>query len=1063
MIDFNVQALSQAIQKQPHDFSFSLKGLYGSARYLPVASLARQKCGVIHLYVCESSSEATYATSDLTAILDASRVYFFPTSFRGVLKTKREDVSYQVQRTAAIQAMMEWDDTHDDLIVLTYPEALEEGIPALDQLQQNSLTITVGNKLSHAFIKECLFSYGFERVDFVSEPGQIAIRGSIIDVFSFSENKPFRINFFGDEIEEIRVFDINTQRSIDQRASITLVPKLKGETSLMEVLQGKAYVWKDTLVYDVSPEQEVPTPTDVITFETAPQPSFNKNYELLVRDITQKKALGYSVYILSDNKVQQQRLDEIFESLGCKQHFVDFLSFSLHEGFVDHQDKLCLYTDHQLFERLHRVQLKRAVQKSEQLTINELSGFQIGDYIVHIDHGVGIFGGLVKTNINGKPQEVIKLIYRDNDVLLVNIHSLHCISRYKSKDSTPPKIYKLGTGAWNKIKQQTKKKVKDIAQDLIKLYSQRVATKGHAYSQDTYLQHELEASFLFEDTPDQLQATRDVKNDMEQPYPMDRLICGDVGFGKTEVAVRAAFKAATEGKQTAVLVPTTILALQHYHTFTDRLQQFPVNIQFVSRLRTTAEIKDILAQTNEGKIDILIGTHRLLNQDVHFKDLGLLVIDEEQKFGVTAKERLKQMKINVDTLTMTATPIPRTLQFSLMGARDLSIIQTPPLNRLPIHTEVQVFDENIIREAIDLEMDRGGQIFFVHNRVQDIEEVAAILHRIYPGLRIGIGHGQMPPKDLEAIILDFILGNYDLLLATSIIENGIDIPNANTIIINHAHMFGLSDLHQMRGRVGRSNRKAYCYLLVPSLTSLTDDAKRRLKAIEAFTELGSGFNIAMQDLDIRGAGNLLGGEQSGFIADMGFEAYQRILEEAFAELGESAQGGVAGADPAAPGADAGHVRTPIYLTDCAIETDLELLIPDDYIDQVPEKIRLYKELDKMKDDTQLTQFFAALEDRFGPVPEPLRQLGFVVRLRRLAISLGFERIVLKNGIMLAYFIHNQQSDYYKAPLFAHIMTCLSKAPNYSQVKEQNEKLYVRVSHVETVEVAYNYLIFFAKP
>ncbi len=782
-----------------------------------------------------------------------------------------------------------------------------------------------------------------------------------------------------------------------------------------------------------------------VVYETVPQPVFNKNFEWLVQDITQKKALGYRVCILSENTAQINRLDEIFESQGCRKPFVEYITASLHEGFVDHENKVCLYTDHQLFERQHRVKLRRSVEKSEQLTINDLSGFRIGDYVVHIDHGVGIFGGLVKADINGKPQEVIKLIYRDNDVLFVNIHGLHRISRYKSHEGSAPKIYKLGSGAWSRLKQQTKNKVKDIARDLIKLYSQRYATKGFAFTPDTYLQHELEASFIYEDTPDQLKATQDVKQDMEQPHPMDRLICGDVGFGKTEVAIRAAFKAVTDGKQVAVLVPTTILALQHYQTFSERLANFPVTVSFISRLKTAGEIKEILAHLEEGKVDIIIGTHRLLNSDIKFQDLGLLIIDEEQKFGVAAKEKLRQLKLNVDTLTMTATPIPRTLQFSLMGARDLSIIQTPPPNRLPIQTEVQLFDEDLIKEAIALELERGGQLFFVHNRVEDILSVADILQRIWPGLRIGIGHGQMAPKVLEKVLLDFICGDYDLLLATAIIENGIDIPNANTIIINRAHTFGLSDLHQMRGRVGRSNRKAYCYLLVPQNITLTEDAKRRLSALEAFTELGSGFNIAMQDLDIRGAGNLLGGEQSGYIAEMGFEAYQRILEEALAEMNENTVG-----------------PEKEYISDCTIETDLEVMIPDNYISQVPEKIRLYKELDNMREEDQLQRFFAGLEDRFGPVPDPLKQLGYVVRLRRIAIKLGFERIVLKNGIMLAYFINNPQSSYYKSTLFAEILNYISSNPRHFLVKEHNNKLFVKVSQVNSVEAAYNLLKIFAK-
>ncbi|HPS24511.1 MAG TPA: transcription-repair coupling factor, partial [Bacteroidales bacterium] len=997
-------------------------------------------------------ARASYAADDLTTLLGYERVFFYPATYRGAGLSKRIDESYRVQRTAALQEVMRCLQKPDDLVLVSYPQALEEGIPSALALAENSLFIHTGDRLSHDFIKECLFSQGFSKVDFVSEPGQFAIRGSIIDVFSYGENRPYRINFFGDEVENLRLFDYNTQQSIEQRQSINIISCMEGVESLGDTLGSGAVIWNNGVslqgLFSGLPEfitGGFEKTERKVVYETVPQPVFNKNFEWLVQDITQKKALGYRVCILSENTAQINRLDEIFESQGCRKPFVEYITASLHEGFVDHENKVCLYTDHQLFERQHRVKLRRSVEKSEQLTINDLSGFRIGDYVVHIDHGVGIFGGLVKADINGKPQEVIKLIYRDNDVLFVNIHGLHRISRYKSHEGSAPKIYKLGSGAWSRLKQQTKNKVKDIARDLIKLYSQRYATKGFAFTPDTYLQHELEASFIYEDTPDQLKATQDVKQDMEQPHPMDRLICGDVGFGKTEVAIRAAFKAVTDGKQVAVLVPTTILALQHYQTFSERLANFPVTVSFISRLKTAGEIKEILAHLEEGKVDIIIGTHRLLNSDIKFKDLGLLIIDEEQKFGVAAKEKLRQLKLNVDTLTMTATPIPRTLQFSLMGARDLSIIQTPPPNRLPIQTEVQLFDEDLIKEAIALELERGGQLFFVHNRVEDILSVADILQRIWPGLRIGIGHGQMAPKVLEKVLLDFICGDYDLLLATSIIENGIDIPNANTIIINRAHTFGLSDLHQMRGRVGRSNRKAYCYLLVPQNITLTEDAKRRLSALEAFTELGSGFNIAMQDLDIRGAGNLLGGEQSGYIAEMGFEAYQRILEEALAEMNENTVG-----------------PEKEYISDCTIETDLEVMIPDDYISQVPEKIRLYKELDNMREEDQLQRFFAGLEDRFGPVPDPLKQLGYVVRLRRIAIKLGFERIVLKNGIMLAYFINNPQSSYYKSTLFAEILNYISSNPRHFLVKEHNNKLFVKVSQVNSVEAAYNLLKIFAK-
>ncbi len=1056
MIDFDIKELREKIKSSSAGFSISLKGICGSAQVFPLAALVGEKIPQIdrrvHIFIQDNAMEASFAASDLTMLLGENNVFYFPNTYRGVGQAQRPDESFQVQRTAAIEALSQWNH-REDLILVTYSSALEEGLPDKKAMAKENLSLAVGDKLSHEFIKECLFAAQFERVDFVSEPGQFALRGSIIDVFSFTENRPYRINFFGDDVESIRLFDPNTQLSIEDRRQIRIVSSLKGTVSIWDWIGQDAVIWEHNTVYTLSHRPDfdhIPYVTDyTVTYRTTPQPSFNKNFELLAQDIVSKKRLGYKVYILSDNPAQVRRLDDIFDSLGHHKPFVDYIQFSLHEGFVDNTQKVCLYTDHQLFGRIHRVMLKRAVQKSEQLTINDLSGFRIGDYVVHIDHGVGIFGGLVKAQINGKPQEVVKLIYRDNDVLFVSIHGLHRISRYKSKDSTPPKIYKLGSGAWDRLKQQTKKKVKDIAQDLIRLYAQRRATAGFAFAPDTYMQHELEASFLFEDTPDQLKATQDVKHDMEQSFPMDRLICGDVGFGKTEVAIRAAFKAVADGKQVAVLVPTTILALQHYQTFRERLSNFPTSVQFLSRLKTNAEAKEITTLLAAGKIDILIGTHRILNADMKFKDLGLLIIDEEQKFGVAAKEKLRQLKLNVDTLTMTATPIPRTLQFSLMGARDLSIIQTPPLNRLPIQTEVSQFDEVLIRDVINQELERGGQIFFVHNRVQDIGEMAEKLERIYPGLRIAIGHGQMPPSALEKVLLDFICGDYDLLLATSIIENGIDIPNANTIIINRAHTFGLSDLHQMRGRVGRSNRKAYCYLLVPPDDALSDDSKRRLKAIESFTELGSGFNIAMQDLDIRGAGNLLGGEQSGFVAEMGFEAYQRILEEAFAELNAAP----------AEGSIVSDIPTE-FLTDSTIDTDLEVLIPDDYIPQVPEKIRLYKELDNIKEEDQLVRFFESLQDRFGPIPEPLRQLGYVVRLRRLAVRLGFERIVLKNGIMIAYFIHNQQSAYYKTPLFAGILDFISKRPGYFRVKEQGDKLFVKVKEVTSVEAAYNFLNYF---
>lgn len=1054
MTDFDVQEIQQFLEKtSPRHIPgiLSLKGLTGSAVYFPVASLVKKTPGKIHVLIREDSTEASYAAADLSVLLGYENVYLFPASYRGTGKTARPDESFQVQRTMALRAVAQFYREPADILLVTYPKALQEGIPEKSLLETGHLAIRQHQALSHQDIKEYLFSAGFEKTDFVSEPGQFAVRGSILDVFSYSENRPCRINFFGDQVENIRIFDQNTQLSIEERATIDIFPRLQGERSLLDVIENQALVWSFLESFRDIPQQIPVILVNPLTeegskvlYDTTPQPVFNKNFNLLVNDISLKKENGYDVFILSENKAQIRRLEGIFQSLDCPKDFVRYREISLHEGFTDHGNKICYYTDHQLFQRIHRVYLKRSVQKSEQITINDLSGFKIGDYVVHIDHGVGVFGGLVKMVNNGREQEAVKLIYRDNDALYVSIHGLHRIARFKGKDSEPPRISKLGTGAWNKIRQQTKKKVKDIARDLIQLYSERISAKGFAFSADTYLQQQLEASFLFEDTPDQLLATEQVKADMEKPYPMDRLLCGDVGFGKTEIAIRAAFKAVTDGKQVAILVPTTILALQHYQTISERLADFPVKTRFLSRLKTPAQTSEILEQLKEGAIDIMIGTHRLLNKDVIFKDLGLLIIDEEQKFGVAAKERLKHLKVNVDTLTMTATPIPRTLQFSLMGARDLSIMQTPPSNRLPIHTEVQVFDEEIIGQAIDRELERGGQLFFVHNRILDIETIADILRQMRPGLRIAIGHGQMPPRTMEKVLLDFICGDYDVLLSTSIIENGIDIPNCNTIIINMAHRFGLSDLHQMRGRVGRSNKKAYCYLLVPGNTDLCEDAKRRLKALESFTELGSGLNIAMQDLDIRGAGNLLGGEQSGFIVQMGFEAYQRILEEALAELN--------------PGA--GDITVAV---DCAIDTDLEIMIPDDYISQVSEKIRLYKELDSIRDEDRLQRFFASLEDRFGPIPEQLRQLGYVVRLRQLAVKTGFERIVLKNGIMLAYFISDQQSDYYKTQQFSDILNYISLNHKNLQVKEHNNKLFLKIPHVRSAEAAYNFLKIFAKP
>ena len=1086
-----------------------LRGLCGSAKAMAVAVSVAEG---VHIVVLNSREEALYFAHDLEVCANPEKVFFYPSS-TGKKLNKYSDSSAQVQRTAALHGVTECIEHSGIAILVSYPQALMQPVAGRKEFRENVFRIRVGDRLSHEFLKEQLLVLGFERVEFVTEPGQFAVRGGLIDLFSYSENMAYRIDFFGDEVEEIRVFDCNTQRSIEKRKEVTLIPNLQGGgteseasagrsegreseasagrsggreseasagrsegggVSLLEFVGAGATLWIDTPHLHEALEAEgqaelllnfkrcyfAPLPVggdvanEVITFQTQPQPQFNKNFELLAQELSHREERGYRVVVLSESASQIERFRQIFASMGRSDVHFEAQQFSLHEGFIDHAAKLCVYTDHQIFDRFHRVKARRSVERSERITVQELSGFQIGDYIVHIDHGVGVFGGLVRTEINGKPQEVVKLIYKNNDVLFVNIHGLHRISKYKSKDAQPPKIYQLGTGAWQKLKQQTKNQVKDIARDLIVLYAKRRATQGFAFPPDTYLQHELEASFIYEDTPDQLKATQAVKQDMEQPCPMDRLVCGDVGFGKTEVAIRAAFKAVAGGKQVAMLAPTTILALQHFNTFQERLNAFPVRADFICRLRTATESKEILKDLESGKIEIIIGTHKLLNKEIKFKDLGLLIIDEEQKFGVAAKERLRQIKLNIDTLTLTATPIPRTLQFSLMGARDLSIIQTPPPNRIPIHTELQLFDEDLIRSAIAYETERNGQIFFIHNRVEDIYSVEEMIRRISPDIRTCVGHGQMEPKALERVILDFMSGGYDLLVCTTIVENGIDIPNANTMIINHAQNFGLSDLHQLRGRVGRSNRRAFCYLLVPPSTLLTDEARRRLRAIEAFSELGSGFNIAMQDLDIRGSGNLLGSEQSGFMAEIGFETYQRILSEAFHEIEEeqaAAQAAAASPSSSAFSAAGG------FIADCLIDTDLELLIPDPYVSETAEKIRLYKDLDNVIDEPHLQLFLEELKDRYGPIPHEVTQLAYVVRLRRLAVSLGFEKIVLKNGMMIVYFIFNQLSPYYRSSLFAQMLHYIQKQPTF-RVKEQNNRLYVTIPGVESVEKAYSIML-----
>ena len=1034
-------------------------GLFLSARWFAVSQLDFDG---MQLVVLPDKDSAEYCAADLYNLIDGDKVFFLPDSGKNLERSNYKS-SLGVQRTSAVGKIL--DHKEGQLIVVTYPSALEEGVPALERIRQSQLRLKVGDEISHEAIVDTLFEAGFERVDFVGEPGQFAIRGAIVDIFSYSYNDPFRVSFFGDEIDSINIFDCNTQLSKEKVSEVEIYPdivssgKEESLTAIPDILPSETLVWLDSSDMYRNKEffpqlerfrrihMELPLSRqneDAVKFNISPQPVFNKNFELLTEDIRKRLEEGYRVRIYGEKKAQLDRLQSILaQNGGIMPEFI--CGKNIHNGFIDNDNKVCCYSDHEIFDRFHRVSIRRTVEKSEQLTINDLTSFAIGDYIVHIDYGVGIFGGLVRMKDDkGRMHEVVKLMYKDNDVVFVSVHALHKISRYKSKDSEPPKIHKLGSKAWQNLKASTKSKVKDIAKDLIRLYAKRKGAKGFAFSADTYMQQELESSFMYEDTPDQEKAVRAVKMDMEDDCPMDRLVCGDVGFGKTEVAVRAAFKAVADSKQVAVLVPTTILALQHYNTFKNRLKDFPCNIDYVSRLRTAKEISYIQKRLKAGTLDIVIGTHKLIGKGFEFKDLGLLVIDEEQKFGVSAKEKLRQLKASVDTLTLTATPIPRTLQFSLLGARDLSIISTPPPNRIPVQTEIMLFDSDEIKKIINYELNRGGQIFFLHNRVEELQSIHDILHRLVPDMKICVAHGQMEAKVLENKILDFMAGDYDMLLCTTIIENGLDVPNANTIIINQAQNIGLSDLHQLRGRVGRSNRRAFCYLIVPPLLSITEDARRRLKAIESFSDLGSGFNIAMQDLDIRGAGNLLGAEQSGFITDMGFETYQKILAEAMEELG----------------VETGMVtrsKDEGYISDCTIETDQLALIPDSYIDVTAEKIRIYKELDSLSSDKDLENMKKRLEDRFGKMPEELVRLFDIVRIRQLGVKLGFEKIIIKNGVMIAFFISNPLSQYYRSDRFSSILEKININPKYFELKQNDNRLRIFVRNVAGISEAYSVL------
>ena len=1067
-----------------------LEQMVGGAYSLYAADMV-EHIGGIHIFLSEDRDRAAYLVNDLYELLDEERVAFFSSGYKRSVAYGAEDAQGIVRRTATLNAVSGFKEGY--LAICTYPEALAESVTERVDLEGQSRRIRVGDKLQQADLVEWLAKQGFVRVDFVYEPGQYSVRGGIVDVFSYVESRPYRIDFFGDEVDSLRRFDISSQLSAERPEEIDIIPNTMregGDRVSLARFVGEATWWIDDgdyalrkiadirkkVIEQAESEEDARQLAERVTsrqallkdweqstlvvmkdnirerqsevtlrFNTAPQPAFNRNFEMLADDVRWNAERGYTTSILSHNKVQIERLQNIFHQVGRREVSFRAEDLVLHEGFIDNDLNICVYTDHQIFDRYQRYRIRGEIKRDEQMTVAELNALKVGDYVVHIDHGVGRFGGLVRLNENGRMKEVIKLIYKDNDILFVNVHALHRISRYKSGEGEPPKIYKLGNGAWQKLKATTKKAVKDISRELIALYAKRKASKGYAFSEDGYLQQELEASFKWEDTPDQQTAIAAVKRDMESNEPMDRLVCGDVGFGKTEVAIRAAFKAAVDGKQTAVLVPTTILALQHYRSFMERLRDLPVTVEYINRTKSAKEARRIAEELKSGKIDILIGTHKMLSKQIEFHDLGLLIIDEEQKFGVAAKEKLTQLSVAVDTLTLTATPIPRTLQFSLMGSRDLSVISTPPPNRQPIVTESHTFSEEVIRDAIEEELARGGQVYFVHNRVEDLPVLQGMITRLCPKARVMTGHGRMPAEQLEKLIMDFIYGEFDVLLATTIIENGIDIGNANTIIINDAHRFGLSDLHQLRGRVGRSDRKGFCYLLSPPDELIGGDARRRLRAIEEFSDLGSGFNIAMQDLDIRGAGNLLGAEQSGFIADVGIETYQKILNQAISEL--RAEGlDISGLSQAENDA----MKDVAFVDDATIDIDIDASIPDSYVRSQAEKLRLYREIDAMRSDEEFDALRVRLKDRFGALPEPVEELINVVKLRREAVDLGMEHVKVKNGLLIARFVGDNNSPFFKTDTFLNMLRRVVSEPERFVVKQYNNRLSMTVRKIYSV-------------
>jgi len=1080
-----------ASQLQQENQKLQLQHLAGSSLSLVISSTFN-KVEKPYLLIFSDKEEAAYYLNDLEQLLGDKNVLFYPGSYRRPYQIEETDNANILLRSEVLNRI---NSRKKPAVIVTYPDALFEKVVTKRELEKNTLKLTVGEQISLDFVNEVLFEYNFNRVDFVTEPGEFAVRGGIVDVFSFSNDLPYRIEFFGDEVDSIRTFDIETQLSTEKEQKISIMPNVENKhleekrESFLKYISNKTIIFsknsqllfgrldklfekaktafaetegelklaepkelfcdgklikqqvEDYNLVEIGNSSVIATPSirekqsaKEITFKTSPQPSFNKQFDLLIENLNENTKNGIENYLFCANEKQAKRFHDIFKDIDENVTYKT-LVFSLYQGFIDQEQKVACYTDHQIFERYHKFRLKSGFAKKQAITLKELTNLEIGDYVTHIDHGIGKFGGLQKIDVEGKKQEAIKLVYGDRDVLYISIHSLHKITKFNGKDGKAPKVFKLGSGAWKKLKQKTKTRVKQIAYDLIQLYAKRRTQKGFACNPDSHMQLELESSFMYEDTPDQSTATQDVKNDMENERPMDRLVCGDVGFGKTEVAIRAAFKAVDNGKQVAVLVPTTILAFQHFKTFSERLKELPVTVDYLNRFRTTKQRNTVIEGLKKGSVDIVIGTHQLVNKSVQFRDLGLLIVDEEQKFGVSVKDKLKTIKENVDTLTLTATPIPRTLQFSLMAARDLSVIKTPPPNRHPIETNVIRFSEETIRDAIQYEVSRGGQVFFIHNRIENIKEVAGLLQRLVPSAKIGIGHGQMEGKKLEQLMLSFMNNEFDVLVSTTIVESGLDVPNANTIFINNANNFGLSDLHQMRGRVGRSNKKAFCYFITPPYHMMTDEARKRIQALEMFSELGSGLNIAMKDLEIRGAGDLLGGEQSGFINDIGFDTYQKILNEAIEELKENEFATLY------KDSDTGPKE---YVKEIQIDTDFEILFPDDYINKVTERLNLYNELSTLKTEPALAKYEANLIDRFGELPIQAQDLLNSVRLKWIAKNLGLERLILKRNKMIGYFVSDQQSAYYQTEIFTKVLKFVQFNPAICKMKEKETKQGLRL-------------------